>query len=268
MSRDSGTATHESRRFDVWVEGSCHKFNGSAGSSGDFAIAHLGADYLLSPDLLVGGMLQYDRLTDSNDSDNSRTEGTGWMVGPYVTARLQENFYLDARVAGGGSDNDVTPPGFYTDSFNSTRWLADIGLTGEFTQGKWTIRPNAGLSYLADKQDAYTNTLGDIIPSRTVSQGQLKFGPTISTQFLGSNGWLYQPTFTFDAIYNHANTSGCGGLIGADSGLEDGWRTRVAPGISMTGPGGTRLSLSGSYDGIGQSGYEAWGPKVDFDMKF
>ena len=263
-----GTATHESRRFDVWFEGSFNKFNGSAGSSGDFAIAHLGADYLMSPDLLVGGMLQYDRLTDSNDSDNSRTEGTGWMVGPYVTARLQENLYLDARVAGGKSDNDVTPVGTYTDSFSSTRWLADISLTGEFTQGRWTIRPNAGLSWLADKQNAYTNTLGDIIPSQTVSQGQLKFGPTISTQFLGSDGWRYEPTLTFDAIYSHANTSGGGDFLGADSGLEDGWRARIAPGISMTGPDGTRLSLSGTYDGIGQSGYEAWGIKAHFDMKF
>ena len=263
-----GTATHESRRFDVWFEGSFNKFNGSAGSGGDFAIAHLGADYLMSPDLLVGGMLQYDRLTDSNDSDNSRTEGTGWMVGPYVTARLQENLYLDARVAGGKSDNDVTPVGTYTDSFSSTRWLADISLTGEFTQGRWTIRPNAGLSWLADKQNAYTNTLGVTIPSQTVSQGQLKFGPTISTQFLGSDGWRYEPTLTFDAIYSHANTSGGGGFLGADSGLEDGWRARIAPGISMTGPDGTRLSLSGTYDGIGQSGYEAWGIKAHFDMKF
>ena len=263
-----GTATHESRRFDVWFEGSFNKFNGSAGSGGDFAIAHLGADYLMSPDLLVGGMLQYDRLTDSNDSDTSRTEGTGWMVGPYVTARLQENLYLDARVAGGKSDNDVTPVGTYTDSFSSTRWLADISLTGEFTQGRWTIRPNAGLSWLADKQNAYTNTLGVTIPSQTVSQGQLKFGPTISTQFLGSDGWRYEPTLTFDAIYSHANTSGGGGFLGADSGLEDGWRARIAPGISMTGPDGTRLSLSGTYDGIGQSGYEAWGIKAHFNMKF
>ncbi len=263
-----GTATHESRRFDVWFEGSFNKFNGSAGSGGDFAIAHLGADYLMSPDLLVGGMLQYDRLTDSNDSDTSRTEGTGWMVGPYVTARLQENLYLDARVAGGKSDNDVTPVGTYTDSFSSTRWLADISLTGEFTQGRWTIRPNAGLSWLADKQNAYTNTLGVTIPSQTVSQGQLKFGPTISTQFLGSDGWRYEPALTLDAIYSHANTSGGGSFLGADSGLEDGWRARIAPGISMTGPDGTRLSLSGTYDGIGQSGYEAWGIKAHFDMKF
>ncbi len=209
----------------------------------------------------------YDRLTDDSDED-ARTEGKGWMVGPYVTARLQENLYLDARVSGGRSNNDVTPVNTYTDSFTSTRWLADISLTGEFIQGRWTIRPNAGLSWLTDKQNAYTNTLGGAIPSQTVSQGQFKFGPTISTQFLGNNGGRYEPTISLDAIYSHANTSGGGGLIGTDSGIEDGWRARVAPGINMTGPDGTRLSLSANYDGIGQGGYEAWGLKAHFDMKF
>ena len=260
------TGHHERRRFDVWFEGGFHKFRGSAGSSGDFAIAHLGADYLLSPDLLVGGVLQYDRLTDSNE--DSRAKGIGWMVGPYVTARLQENLYLDARVIGGKSDNEVTPVGTYTDSFTSTRYLADVSLSGEFTQGRWIIRPNAGLSWLIDRQSAYTNTLGNTIPSQTVSQGQLKFGPTISMQFLRSNGWLCEPTVTLDAIYSHANAIGGRGLIGTDIGLEDGWRARVAPGIRMTSPDGTRLSLTGNYDGIGQSDYEAWGLEMHFDMRF
>ncbi len=94
-----GTAYHESRRFDVWFEGSLNKFNGSAGSNGDFAIAYLGADYLVSPDLLVGGLLQYDSLTSSAAKEN--TEGKGWMAGPYVTARLTDNLYLDARLAWG-----------------------------------------------------------------------------------------------------------------------------------------------------------------------
>ncbi len=266
-----GTVAHERRRFDVWVEGSFHKFNGGAGSDGDFAIAHLGVDYLMSPDLLVGGMLQYDRLTGSNDNDNSRTEGTGWMVGPYVTARLQENLYLDARVAGGTADNDVTPVGTYTDSFTSTRWLADISLSGEFIRDQWTIRPNAALSWLTDKQKAYTNTLGDTIPSQTVSQGQVRFGPTISRWFLGDNGWRYEPTLTLNAIYSHADTRLHGntrGITLTTAGDGDGWRARVAPGISMTSPEGGRLSFTGNYDGIGQSGYEAWGLRLNLGMKF
>ncbi len=264
-----GTAAHERRRLDVWVEGGFHRFNGGAGSDGDFAIVHLGADYLVSPGLLVGAVVQYDSLTDSNDGDNSRIDGKGWLAGPYVTARLQENLYLDARVAGGASDNDVTPTGAYTDNFKSTRWLADVSLSGVFTHDQWTLRPNAALSWLADKQKSYTGTLGDTIPGQTVSQGQFRFGPTVSRWFLGDNGWRYEPTLTLDAIYSHADTSGGGGFLTTTAGDGDGWRARVAPGISMTDPeGARRLSLTGNYDGIGQSDYEAWGLGVKLNMKF
>ena len=259
-----GTAYHESRRFDVWFEGSLNKFNGSAGSNGDFAIAYLGADYLVSPDLLVGGLLQYDSLTSSAAKEN--TEGKGWMAGPYVTARLTDNLYLDARLAWGTSDNDISPEGAnYTDSFKSTRRLANISLSGEFTQGDWTIRPNASLSYMADKQKAYTNTLGDTIQGQTVSSGQLRLGPNFSTQFLGDNGWVYEPSFTLDAIYSHANTSGG---LGTTPSPQDGWRARLEAGLGMTLSETSRLSFTGNYDGIGQSGFEAWGLGVSLDMEF
>ncbi len=257
------TATHERRRFDVWAEGSFYKFNGSAGSEGDFALIYLGTDYLASPNLLVGGVLQYDQLSDSNGS--SDIEGKGWMAGPYVTARLKENLYVDARVAGGTSDNEVTPVGTYTDSFTSTRWLADISLSGVFTQGQWTLQPNAALSYLADRQSAYTNTLGVTIPGQTVSQGQFKVGPTVSRQFLGGNGWRYEPKITLDAIYSHANISGVS-LTTARQ--EYAWRARVAHELSITSPGGIGLSLTGIYDGIGQREFEAWGLRLNLNMKF
>ncbi len=258
--------SHERRRLDVWVEGSFHKFNGGAGSDGDFAIAHLGIDYLFSPALLVGAVLQYDRLIDNNDGEGTRTEGTGWMAGPYVTVRLQENLYLDTRVAGGTSENDVTATGSYTDSFTSTRWLADLSLSGVFTRGQWTLRPNAALSWLEDEQEAYTSTLGDTVPSQTISQGQFRFGPTISRRFLSDDGWHYEPTFTLDAIYNHANARGA--TLTTAGQEENGWRARVKPGISMTSPDGARLSLTGTYDGIGQSDFEAWGLGLNLDVKF
>ncbi len=261
-----GGGSHERRRFDVWVEGSFHEYNGAAGSEGDFGIAHLGIDYLFSPDLLVGAVLQYDRLSDNSDGEDTRTEGTGWMAGPYVTARLQENLYLDVHVAEGKSDNDVTATGSYTDNFKSTRWLADVSLSGVFTHDQWTLRPNAALSWLEDEQEAYTSTLGDTVPSQTISQRQFRFGPTISRRFLSDNGWHYEPTFTLDAIYNHANARGV--TLTTAGQEENGWRARVKPGISMTSPDGARLSLTGTYDGIGQSDFEAWGLGLNLDVKF
>ena len=262
-----GAGTHERRRHDVWFEGSLNKFKGGGGSSGDFSHFSLGADYLLSPDLLVGGALQHDRLSESNSGADSMTDSSGWMVAPYVTARLRENLYLDARVGGGMSETDIRPPGAtHIDSFTSTRWLVDIGLSGELSQGQWSIRPNASLSYLSNRQRAYTDSLGAAVPGQTVSQGQLSLGPAISRQFLGGNGWLYEPTLALDAVYSHAGTSAA--AVGADPAAEDGWRARVAPGLSITGNDGVGLTLTGTYDGIGQSEYEAWGFEINLGFKF
>ena len=266
LQATQGGGHHERRRLDVWFEGNYQKFKGGPGSSGDFAIGFLGVDYLHSPDLLVGGVLQYDSLSESNSSDDSRTDGKGWMAGPSVTTRLQEGLYLDARLAVGRSSNDIRAPrSSVTDSFSSTRWLADISLTGDHSQGGWTIQPNVSLSWLADKQKAYTDSFGGLVPAQTVSQGQFRLGPTVKTQVRASNGWLYEPTLTLDAIYSHAGTSGG---LGTALVTQDGWRARLVPSVSMTGYSGIRLSLSGTYDGIGQGDFEAWGLGFGMRMSF
>ena len=42
----------------------------------------------MTKDFLAGVMLQYDTFEAS--SPTSTTRGDGWMIGPYVTARLSE----------------------------------------------------------------------------------------------------------------------------------------------------------------------------------
>src|SRR5690606_25810462 len=48
--------------FDIWIEGRIVRFS-TADNAGDFAILHGGADYLLTPNLLVGLGLQADWAT-------------------------------------------------------------------------------------------------------------------------------------------------------------------------------------------------------------
>ena len=37
----------------------------------------------------------------------SNVDGNGWMIGPYLSARIHDNIYLDLRAAWGRSSNDV-----------------------------------------------------------------------------------------------------------------------------------------------------------------
>ncbi len=249
-------------RFDAWFEAHYKRFDEGAKGEGHFGILYLGADYLVNRDLLIGALVQIDRIEDNSVALNTSANGTGWMAGPYMTARLAPNLYFDARVAAGAATNEVSPFNTYIDEFDSFRWLAVANLTGEFHRGNWTIRPNASLAYYQETQDSYVDSLGVAIPSQTVELGQLKIGPTFSGRFEAENGMFYEPYLTVEGIYNIAGTSGVtlGGQGGSES---EGWRGRVQAGLSFSTEGGGRISLGLNYDGIGRDDYEAYGAALD-----
>ncbi len=248
-------------RFDAWFEAQYKEFDGSE-SEGEFAIAYIGVDYLLTPDILVGALLQIDHMDDSPVVNTSSVDGAGLMVGPYITARLAPNLVFDGRIAAGRSTNDVSPFNTYTDEFDTDRWLAMASLTGQFQSGLWTIRPTASLSYYNESQDSYIDSLGVFIPSQTVELGQFKLGPTFTGNFTTPGGMNYSPYFSLDAIYNLGDTSGV--VITDPSTAEvDGWRARLQAGVDFTTRGGARISFGGSYDGIGQDDLDVWGVMLD-----
>jgi Autotransporter beta-domain len=114
------------RGIDIWTEGHFTGFNddiGNANADGNFDILYVGGDYPLTQNILVGMLGQFDWANEHTKIDSSKTEGNGWMVGPYVSARLDQNLFFDWRAAWGRSDNSVNPFGTYTDNFDTSRWL-------------------------------------------------------------------------------------------------------------------------------------------------
>jgi len=254
-------------RFDAWFEAQYKKFDAGTEGEGHFAIAYFGADYLLSPDVLVGVMLQIDNMEDLSTALNTSARGTGWMVGPYMTARLAPNLYFDGRIAAGRSDNEVSPFNTYTDEFKTDRWLAMASLTGDFQRGAWNIKPAASLSYFEETQGSYIDGIGVTIPSQTVRLGQLKIGPTFSGKFETDDGMLLAPYFGIDAIYNIGETTGVT-ITNPATPATEGWRGRLQAGLDMTTKSGTRISFGGTYDGLFRDGFESWGLMFDLTIPF
>ncbi|MEL7116760.1 MAG: autotransporter outer membrane beta-barrel domain-containing protein, partial [Pseudomonadota bacterium] len=255
----------ENYRFDAWIEAQYKNFDADTRGSGYFAVAHMGADYLVNENVLVGVMLSIDSMRDSSTTFNSTVSGTGWMVGPYITARLAPNLYFDGRIAGGTSNNSVSPFNTYTDQFDTTRFLAMASLSGDIERGNWTITPNASLSYFSETQDSYVDSTGATIPSQTVELGQLKIGPTFTGRFIGDDGQLYAPYFSVDAIYNLGETSGVT-ITDTNTPSTSGWRARLRAGVNVTEETGVRFGFGATYDGIGRSDFEAWGLTFDVDI--
>ena len=255
----------ENYRFGAWFEAQYKQFGGGSDEHGDFAIAYFGMDYLVKPDVLVGALVSLDTMEEVTDT--STVSGFGYMIGPYVTARLASHLYFDGHVAVGRSDNRISPFNTYTDTFQTRRWLARGSLTGEARHGNWTIRPHARLGYFEETQQRYTDSVGATIPSQTVRLGQLKIGPTFTGRFEGPEGWTWAPYLEVEGIYNIGDTMGVT-LTDTNGPEVEGWRARLQAGVGLTTGQGTRLSLGATHDGLGRSDFENWGLKFELSIPF
>lgn len=251
-------------RWDVWFEASYNRFEASQGSDGHFGIAHLGTDYLVNENLLVGLMLSVDTLDDGDDG-GATIEGDGWMFGPYITARIAPNLIFDGRLAYGQSSNTISPFGTYEDDFDTDRLLIDATLSGSYDWENWVVTPNLSLSYIEDRAESYTDSLNVVIPGQTVSLGQIRFGPTFSTTMQGDNHAIIEPSFAINGIYNFGDTDGVT-IVNDTSNETDGLRARIEAAVRITNRYGTKFEVGANYDGIGAGDFESYGARLQVSI--
>ena len=141
--------------IDVWGEAQLSNFD-AAGRDGHFSIYYAGVDYLVSDKVLIGGLVQLDKFKQSGAGGTGGVgagDGDGYMVGPYVTARISDNIYVDARAAWGKSDNSISPLGTFVDEFDTSRMLYSGSVTGEFAlSGNMKLQPTLSVRHLGETQ--------------------------------------------------------------------------------------------------------------------
>ncbi|MEM6496330.1 MAG: autotransporter outer membrane beta-barrel domain-containing protein [Pseudomonadota bacterium] len=254
-------------RLGLWAEGSWARVDDDTAKS-DFGLLYVGADYRFRDGLVVGLIAQFDRTDEEDDVNDYAIEGKGWMVGPYVVARLSANLIFDARAAWGKSNNEVSPYNTYTDDFDGQRKLLRGRLTGDFTFGGVHIAPHVGVIYFEEKQKAYTDSNGYTIAAQTVELGRLTFGPKFSTSFRRPDGTTIAPFVAINGIWDFKRTD----QIDIDTGLavtgSDKFRARTEAGLSIRLPQGVAITGEGFYDGIGADGYNAYGGSLKVGVPF
>jgi hypothetical protein len=244
--------------FDVWFEGSYTAYDddsANADGSGHFSAFYLGADFVVSPNLLVGMLVQLDDMKETSLQKSTRIHGRGWMVGPYATLKLTENLYFQGRAAWGQSRNRISPFLTYTDTFETERWLVRGKLQGLWSFGQWRFTPNASLAYIEERQAAYIDTLRVLIPGQTVSLGQAEFGPEAAYVYTGLAGFVVTPSIGLKGVWTFAEDNGAvvgGSVVGSDD-----IRGKLEAGLTIKSTGGVSLEISGTYDGITDQKYEA-----------
>ncbi|WP_196501978.1 autotransporter domain-containing protein [Aestuariivirga litoralis] len=236
--------------LDVWMEGTYAGYDGER--SGQFGLFSVGSDYVVNPNLLIGVFTQVDTM---NQTSSTHMSGTGWMAGPYATVRLSDQLFWQSRAAWGRSGNSLSGSG----DFTSTRWLASSELDGRWNLSEHLVlAPGLSFTYFQDYTDAYKDTFGVTIPGVKTELGQLKFSPALTYGFATDGGLWVEPSLTPELIWNFASTNvdGLGALSDTATG-PTGLRGRVKAGLTFRTEQGVAISATGSYDGIGSTGYSA-----------
>ena len=252
------TASQRTGCWDAWAEAH-HTFFSDAGSrKGQFLVGYVGIDCKVHPSLMLGFLGQVDWMNEKIGSISSKTDGIGWMVGPYATARLTPDLFFDFRAAWGRSDNDVDVGGVKGD-FGTSRWLIDGQLTGNVEYGDVRITPEVSLAYIEDRHKTYIDSSNNVVPSQTVSLGRLRFGPEISRRYVLDTDVIVEPHMSLRGIWDFVGTDVT--LAGVDYNIE-GLRGALELGVVVQRPDDYNLRVTAKYDGIGAGNYHAFGGQI------
>lgn len=207
--------------FNIWIDGAflAHNDKDINGDKwGSFAMINLGADYLLNEKALVGLSFHYDRMTNPTDAD-AELRGNGWLAGPYASLEVVKGVFWNASLRYGGSSNDIDTT-FWDGSFETTRWMADTSIEGQWDIGQDTIlSPKLRAVYFSEKVDDYAvrNSAGDVIAIEGFDEEQFRvsLGAEISRSFTLDSGSTLVPKVGLTGGFSGMDGSGAFGQLTA-----------------------------------------------------
>jgi hypothetical protein len=265
--------------WDIWISAEYASYDddrADSGVDGKFFAAQFGADYQVKPDLIIGAMVQYDWMDETdktvaegvNATAGAQVKGDGLMAGPYLVWKAKDQLTIDLMGLWGSSDNEVNPLGYYTDDFETDRFMIRANATGEFSIGKkWRLRPQVSLSHYEDQQDRYIDQLGIEIPSQTVSIGRLRAGPEFLWMHNTSSGTQIELGGSLRAVWDYngaglldqsGRLSGESGSVRADGGLK----------VGLNLPNGTHIRAKADLAGIDRGDFSVRSGRLEFVFPF
>lgn len=242
-------------KWDAWAEVKAARSD-IAQRDTSALLGFAGGHYFINENFIVGLMGQVDWAKQTDSSAGSTVKGTGWMFGPYLAGQVPEqDLYYEARAAWGTSSNKIAPNGTTEDKFNTTRWLISGKVSGAYEYGDYTIRPALFVSYIEERQEAYTDSDSSAIDAQTVSLGEFNLGPDVTREFTMENGMPLNAKLGVSAVYNFGVTGNS-----TTTSFQNGQlRARLNGELTTVLDSGASLSVNGYYDGLGQSSFQAYG---------
>jgi hypothetical protein len=115
---------------------------------------------------------------------------------------------------------------------------------------------------------AYKDTFGMLIPEIKSTLGQAKAGPELSYRFQPKSDLIIEPRAGLQVIWNFAGSTTAAGFspLNGEIGGPGGIRGLSEIGLKASAPGGLGIDPSGSYDGVGSNGYNAFAGKATMQL--
>lgn len=221
-----------------------------------YILGTIGVHRRFGDNLLAGVMLELDYMDEVDGL--AHISGWGWLVGPYVVAKLPDHpLYFDARLLYGQSYNQASPLGTFTDEFNTQRWLAMVNVSGDIALGWGTLSPHLRAAWTQDSQGEYVDGASTTVAAQTVSLTQIVAGAKLDVP-LGA----LELHLGADAVWSATRSD----LLTLPS--YEGARGRLSFGADYALPSGGALSLTLGYDGLGTPDYEAVSVNAALNLPF
>ncbi len=238
---------------DVWAALDA-QWSDIEGATSSYTNLSFGAHTRLRPDRLLGVMMQIDR--NEFEDGIATVDGVGWLIGPYYVARHGE-VDLDARLLWGRTENDISPFGTYVDTFESTRILAMLNVSGAVAMQVGELRPLAGFAYVSDRSEDYTDALSNLVSGQHVELTELEGGFDWAIPLEDTSGTEFVAGIT--GIY--AKQQGGNDVL-------DGGRARVDLGLTRPSDGAFGYDIGVWKDGLFASDRESYGAEIEVNWRF
>ena len=225
-------------------------------------MATIGAEYLITDNFLAGVRLSVDYTEASFDSAaNSDISGYGWLAGPYISAEIATNIFLDGFVGYGTSWNDYQGnyEGFdLSGNFETQQVAGYLNLSGNYKSGAILLTPLLGVAFGKEWSGDFkvdNKSIGKTeIDSQDAELGRLtarlEAGYLITDDLDEHLEVFLAPQVTYDLVRNGGDYANV--LLGDSL-----WRGGLEGGLRYS-KNRFGASLLVGYDGIGVTDWRAY----------
>jgi uncharacterized repeat protein (TIGR01451 family) len=269
--------------INAWIEGVFAFYNDERDeddAQGNFFVGYAGIDVEVYERVNIGIMGSLDWMDEDGEGDD-KVDGTGWMVGPYVSAEISQGLFFDARVMYGQSQNNISQLNQFEDivkkhegDFETERWLAEATISGNYDLDTMTLTPDLRFLYIREDQDDYTVNCvcgPTEVDGTSVELAQLSAGLRLS-RVIETDTMKLRPYLAGRLFWNIENPGEMSlvnpGELTVDTEISD--DNAVSGMVTVGMDGGSdnmQFGIEGSYSGLfGED--QAIGGRISFGYRF